>query len=129
MQGSEHRVAVVVDPDYAARVIELSRGCHVWIVRSEANDVVVGSIRQDDGGYSLEAGVTDFIGDETPEASFLSILSAVEEHHGEYSHDPPLSVIEVIGMESSAAVRDELELYGFRDIEPSSNGFIARRRP
>jgi hypothetical protein len=120
-------VAIVVDPNYAERIIELARECHVWLVRSTSNDAVVAALRQDGEAHSLDEGVTTFNPGETPQASFLSILSAVEEHHGEYSHDPPLSVIEAIGLEPSAAVREELDSYGFRDVEPSSNGFVARR--
>ena len=126
---TEHRVAIVVDPDYAERITELASECHTWLVRSAANDAVVASLRQDDQAFSFDAGVTTFNKAETPQASFLSILGTVEEHHGAYSHDPPLSVIEVIGLESSAAVRAELDVYGFCDIEQSTNGFIARRDP
>jgi hypothetical protein len=50
-------------------------------------------------------------------------------HHGDYSHDPPLSVIEVIGLEPTEAVRDELSSYGFGDIELSAEGFVVRRAP
>jgi hypothetical protein len=60
-------------------------------------------------------------------ASFLSILGTVEEHHGAYSHDPPLSVLQVVGIEPSAAAIEELAAYGFGRIEPSDDGFIARR--
>ena len=61
---------------------------------------------------------------ETPEASFISILEEVVIHHGEDSHDPPLSVIEVIGLPPTAAVRDELGAYGFNSIESSAEGFV-----
>lgn len=47
-------------------------------------------------------------------------------HHREYSHDPPLSVIEVIGLQPSTAVRDELATYGFNSIESFAGGFVGR---
>jgi hypothetical protein len=120
-------VAIVVDPNYAERVSELASECHTWLVRSASNDPVAASLWHDEPRHSLENGVTTFDPAETPEASFLSILGAVDEHHGEYSHDPPLSIIEVVGLEPTAAVRDELDSYGFRHVEPSENGFVARR--
>ena len=94
-----HRVAVVVDPDYGQRVQELSRQRHVWIVRSPVNDPAVES----------------------------AIRAVVEEHHGEYSHDPPLTAIEVIGTGASAMVREHLGAYGFLRIEPEAEGFTAFR--
>ena len=116
-----------MDPDYGERITGLASKCHTWVVRSDPNDAVFAALRQGDPTYSLEKGVTIFNRAETPEASFLSIIGTVEEHHSEYSHDPPLSVIEVIGLEPSAEVRDELDSYGFRNIEPSQDGFVARR--
>jgi hypothetical protein len=122
-------VAIVLDPNYAERIVELARQCHVWLVKSASNDPVVAVLWRDGGDYSLEEGVTTFSPKETPEASFISILDEVEVHHGDYSHDPPLSVIEVIGLEPTEAVRDELSSYGFGDIELSAEGFVVRRAP
>lgn len=127
--ANEHRVAIVVDPDFAEGIVELARSCHAWIIRSAANNPVAAALREDHPAYSLEEGVTTFGAAETPLASCLSILGTVEEHHGQYSHDPPLSVIEVIGLDPSAAVREELNAYGFEVIEPSECGFVARRDP
>ena len=127
MERSEHRVAIVVDPDYAERVLNLAGECHVWLVRSAANDRVVAALRESHPTHSLESGVTTFNPAGTPQASLVAILGTVEEHHGEYSHDPPVSVLEVIGAEPSAAVREELDAYGFHRVEPSEEGFRARR--
>jgi hypothetical protein len=129
VERTEHRVAIVLDPNYAERIVELARECHVWLVKSASNDPVVAVLWKDDRAYSLEEGVTTFSSAETPGASFISILETVEEHHGEYSHDPPLSVIEAIGLEPTVAVREELSSYGFSDIELSAEGFVARRAP
>jgi hypothetical protein len=127
VDATQHRVALVLDPGYAEQIIGLSCKCHTWVVRSAANDAVVADLRQDNPAYSFDAGVTSFNGAETPEASFVTILGVVEEHHGAYSREPPLSVIEVVGLEPSGAVRGELDAYGFAQIELSENGFVARR--
>jgi hypothetical protein len=52
---------------------------------------------------------------------------AVEEHHGEHSHDPPLSVIEVIGVSATDAIRGQLVADGFGQTEPDDQGFTAYR--
>jgi hypothetical protein len=124
---TEHRVAIVLDPDYGERVIALARECHVWLVHSALNDTAAATVWRDSSGYSLEEGITTFTPAETPQASFVVVLDLVEVHHGENEHDPPVSVLDVIGLEPSAAAIDELDAYGFRDIETSKNGFVARR--
>jgi hypothetical protein len=123
----QHRVAVVVDPDYGEAVRLLSRDRHVWIVRSSRNDEVVDSLRAGSNEHSLESGISTFAASGTPEESLLSILGTVEEHHGEQSHDPPLSVIEVIGISATDGIRGQLLADGFGQIEPDGEGFTAYR--
>jgi hypothetical protein len=127
VEPDEHRVAIVLDPFYGERAIQLARRRHVWLVRSDANEAVVARLRQDTHGYTLDGGVTIFDGEQSPEASFFEVLDAVDLHHGEHSHDPPLSVLEVIGLTLSGRVKDTLSDYGFRDTEPRAGGFVARR--
>jgi hypothetical protein len=129
MERADHRVAVVVDPTYGERVVGLAQECHVWLVRSGLNDEVAATLRKDADGYTLEDGLSTFNGAESPEASFLAILGTVELHHGEYSHDPALSVIQVIGLNVSEVVKDALADCGFRVVEPAPDGFVARREP
>ena len=123
----EHRVAVVVDPDYGKHVRDLSRDRHVWIVRSPVNDAVVEVVRAQAEEYSLDSGISTFAAGESPEASFLSILGAVEEHHGEHSHDPPLGVIQIIGVDLTPGIRAELAAYGFDQVESAHDEVVARR--
>jgi hypothetical protein len=105
-------VAIVLDPSYAERIIDRARDCHVWVVESALNDPVVAAVWKESREYSLEDGVTAFRASGTPEASFVSILESVVDHHGEYSHDPSLSVIEVVGFQPTIDVRHELVEYG-----------------
>ena len=131
VERTEHRVAIVLDPNYGERIIELARECHVWLVSSASNYAAAQALWQSDpdNSFSLDEGVTTFSPSETPQASFVAVLELVEDHHGEGSHDPPVSVLDVIGLEPSAAAIDELDLYEYRHIEPSKNGFVARRAP
>lgn len=125
--AGKHRVAVVVDPDYGERVTTLSKDRHVWIVRSPVNDAVVEVVRAGSEEHSLDSGITTFAAGDSPEESILSILGVVEEHHGEHSHDPPLGAIEIIGVEVTPAIRDELAAYGFDRVEPADEGVVAQR--
>jgi hypothetical protein len=59
----------------------------------------------------------------------VSIIDTIEEHHGEHSHDPPLTVVEVFGAKATERVRDEFAAPGFRRLEPSPSGFVAFRDP
>lgn len=128
VETADHVVAIVLDPDFGEGIGDLAGDRQVWVVGSEANDAAIAAIwRNDLRTRSPENGVTRFDGRETPEASFLGILSAVELHHGEYSHDPALAVLEVVGLEPSDPVRDALAMYGFGVVDPSANGFVARR--
>jgi hypothetical protein len=55
---AEHRVAIVVDPSYAERIVGLARECHVWVVRSALNDPVVAALREENSGFSFDSSVT-----------------------------------------------------------------------
>ena len=125
VNGDAHRVAIIVDPDYGARATDVASRCHTWIVISPTNRAVTAPRRAD--AFSLEAGFTDFEGAETPEDSLISVLAVVELHHGEYSHDPPVSVLEVIGTPPTRPILDELDGLGFDAVDLTAEGFVARR--
>jgi hypothetical protein len=63
------------------------------------------------------------------EEDCLSIIDTIDEHHGEYGHNPPLTVVEVFGAKATEKVRVELAAVGFRRLEPSPSGFVAFRDP
>ena len=129
MTRTPHRVVIVVDPAFGERLVDLVERMHVWVVRSPANEEVVQRLwAESDGKHVLESGATLFNpAGHSPEDSCLGILSTVEEHHGEYSHDPPLGVIEVFGAEASSPVRDELAELGFNEVDSRPAGFMASR--
>jgi hypothetical protein len=121
-----HRVAIVVAP--AFELEQLAGDRHVWALRVPEYERVAQerwSTTRDD---ELDSGITLFNGSGlSPEAELVEILATIEEHHGEYSHTPALSAIEVFGAHPTAQVRAELSAYGFDDISPSPRGFTARR--
>jgi hypothetical protein len=126
----EHRVAVVVDPALSRTVEQLARDLHAWAVRSPDTEGIARRIwrdQQPDSEDVLDAGLTLFNGESSPERSLLSILDTVELHHGEYSHDPPLAVIHVLGVHPTDAICNALAELGVTEITAADHGFIARR--
>ncbi|MGH8570695.1 MAG: hypothetical protein ACREXU_22495 [Gammaproteobacteria bacterium] len=68
-----------------------------------------------------------FNANESPERVCLAVLGDVDVHHGEYSHDPPWSVLEVFGASSTAELEAALRGYGVDRIEKTEAGFAAFR--
>ena len=123
-QGDRHGVAIVLDRKYGGRLQRLSDRVHVWAADTQANRA--GYQPPADREPNLEKGVTFFkIGDGTPEQALLEILSVVHEHHGPYSHIPPLSLIAVVGAALTPEVRHAFEERGFNRFNPGPGGFEA----
>jgi len=126
-----HRVAIVVDEDFALSLKELADRVHVWLVDTPANRSAARRLWAESGGaYSFERGVTTFKvrPSDTPEERAAGILAAIEEHHGEERHDPPCRRIEVFGARPEPAVRAEFGAYGYTEIVATSTGFVACKR-
>jgi hypothetical protein len=62
-----------------------------------------------------------------PDEEVIRMLDTIEEHHGEYSADPPYSILEFIGCPDSERLRSALAEFGFR-VEASSSGSIVAVR-
>lgn len=58
-----------------------------------------------------------------------SIIAVVEAHHGESSHDPPVSTIDVFGAGATEQLATDLRELGFSRLDASSDGFVAHREP
>ena len=123
-----HRVAVVVAPRFAVELHDISADRHVWALRVPEYERIAEDRWSTAKGDDLDSGITLFNGGGLdPEAEFVAILATVEEHHGEYSHAPPLSEIEVFGAQPTSEVLAELRLHGFDRVSRSERGFTARR--
>ncbi|MDY0357593.1 MAG: hypothetical protein RBR19_17055 [Sedimentisphaerales bacterium] len=125
MSENLYRVHVVVDPEYGERLRELPVDEPVWVVASEVNRLVVQAL------WRERADVTSFrfTPQAAPEDRLVSILSTVDLHHGEFSHDPPYSVLNIIGVEWSPAIQDEFDSFGLNRFEATAEGFVAMRTP
>jgi hypothetical protein len=128
-----HRVAIVVDPDFATRLEGIAGRVHVWIAATVSNRAAAKRYWESHptpiGAAALEAGVTTFDVDASQSADdwCSAILSTVEEHHGEYSHVPPVSELEIYGTTPTPTLRSALEEFGFAADREDANGFHASR--
>jgi hypothetical protein len=137
--SSPHRVAIVADRQFT-ELETLSRAMHVWICSSPFNKESAQRIWRAaqesesevtilDEGSDLESGVTTF--DVSPTANaeeiVIGILSTVDEHHSEYSHDPPWSILEVYGVHLTPGLKVALGEFGVTEYEARINGFTCRR--
>ncbi|MHA7634117.1 hypothetical protein [Corallococcus sp. M7] len=128
-----HKVGIVVEQGFGDRVAELARVFHVWVVESRENTPVIQGVWKsglvDAAADPLAVGVTSFaaIEGESPEAMCARIASAVDEHHGEFAHDPPWSEIEVLGVKLTSTLRQVFEELGATVCTPTPEGFVSRR--
>ncbi|MEA2136831.1 MAG: hypothetical protein QOC68_4741 [Solirubrobacteraceae bacterium] len=126
--NAAHRVAIVVAPTFAFELARAADDRHVWALRVPEYERVAEERRATARGDDLDSGITLFNGGGlSPEAELVEIFPTIEEHHGEYSHTPALSEIEVFGAHPTSEVRAELSTCGFDDISPSQRGFTAGR--
>jgi hypothetical protein len=128
MAGIEHAVALVADLSFGERVAPLSRRLHVWLRDSDENKAAAEMVWREFPEPSIERGVTTFKADPSasPEEAAAAILGTLELHHGEYSHDPPIRVLEIFGARPVSPLVEALDEIGFRVCENTPDGFIAR---
>ena len=124
-----YRVAIVVDREFGSQLAEFAQRLHVWICDSPTNRPAVEAVWRSRGDrtYDIESGASIFnCASETPlEDALINILGTVDEHHGEYSHDPPWSVIEVIGCGATARVRKAFADLGAQVADEQADRFDA----
>jgi hypothetical protein len=125
-----YTVGLVFDPQFGEDLEALASRMHVWVIDSPANREVAERIWATGARGSIERGVTTF-GEGAPgadrEAQCLGMLESVDLHHGEYSHDPPYSVLEVIGVKASPVLRKGLGEFGFQEFTDTPEGFRASK--
>ncbi len=133
MSMGPHKVGLVVERNFGQRIATLARLFHVWSIESPSNTPFIQQFW--DGGQkvsesdSLSSGITSFVADdkESPEEVCARIAGDVDEHHGEFAHDPPWSELEVFGVKLSTRLREVFTDIGATTFEPTQEGFICRR--
>lgn len=125
-----YSVALVLDPDFGSRLKDLSTRLHTWVVESPQNASVTHEVWNalPKGKNGIESGVTIFkpFG-KTREDWCIAVIDALDLHHNDHSHDPGYSVLEVIGVAASEAIRDEFSEFGFEFFRDTDDGFIAQK--
>jgi len=131
MSAVEHRVGIVTDPDFGERILPLAIRLHVWAVDSLANRAAAERLWTQQPRHDVERGATVFRFDaaEPPDQRVIRILNTVLEHHGEYSHDPPVSVLEIFGAPLTAGLQQALAGAGFTSIMVDGDAVLARVPP
>jgi hypothetical protein len=100
----------------------------VWVADTRANRIAGKSLskRTSVGSSHAKRGaITTFrvrMGD-PPSAWAINVLGDLDLHHGEYSHTPRYSALEVIGAEATSDLRDALREYGLTELESRDGGF------
>jgi hypothetical protein len=129
MSQVPYTVALVVDPNFGEQLVSLSARLHVWAIASPMNRASAETIWRNnaDQSQSIEFGITTFTVDlgDSPENWCKGILGAVDLHHGEYSHTPPVSALEVYGLSFSESLRSDFANFGFTAFQPTPYGFYA----
>ena len=127
---ARYTVAIVVDPDYGAQLAALAARVHAWVVETGPNRAAAEQIRRDSPGFSFESGVTLFRpSGQGPVQDVADIIGTVDTHHGESSHVPPVSVLEVYGADAQPELRTVFARYGFTHLVDFAGGFRAISRP
>jgi hypothetical protein len=128
MNSEPCRVHIIIDPLYGERLVKLPANEPVWVIDTEVNRPVIARLWAERKVSKHTDGITSFKASEekSPEDILVENLSTIDLHHGEYSHDPPYSVLNVIGVTCCLeTVREALNEYGFTKFEPTTEGFTA----
>jgi hypothetical protein len=128
MKEKPYMVHVIVDPAFGQRLREIPVGEPIWIADTEVNRPAYKMVETERNPESYLVGLTCFKVDakNSPEDWLISEIATIDLHHGEMSHAPPWSIINVIGAKWSNRIRDELAKFGFDKHEDTADGFKAR---
>jgi hypothetical protein len=127
-ERSEYTVGIVVDLSYGGRLQALVGTMPMWIIDSPVNRAAAESHWRTHPGETHTSGITTFRVDPklTPEEWCAEVLDVVLGHHGTYSHNPPVTVLEVIGARPVADLVALLADHGFVSVKSTGEGFQAR---
>jgi hypothetical protein len=128
MPNSPYKVSIIVDPEFGNRLQIVANETPVWIVDSPLNKSAAEDLWKSHRKQSYLDGVTTFHVEpnSTPEKWCANIIGTVDEHHGEYSHDPPYSIVEVIGVKLTTRLRHAFEECGLNEFVETTEGFEAK---
>jgi hypothetical protein len=114
---------------YGDRIRGLPADEPAWIVDTPDNHAVIQSIWREREGQNVLEGIASFPFDASAghEDWLIAELGVIDLHHGEFSHNPPYSILNVIGVQWSERIQRELNSLGFDKYEATSEGFTCMR--
>jgi hypothetical protein len=128
---SPHGVAIVVDADFGDRLPMLASRLHVWLIDTPMNKAAASAVWQSGPPMqSLEIGVTSFKAERSRSSDQIvaAMLETIDLHHGQYSHTPPWSFVEVYGAQPTPLLSAALAEFGFKNIARIAGGaFLGSR--
>lgn len=134
MNASPHRVGIVLDPEFGKQLSQLARQLHIWVVDSDTNgpairDFWANEPTSEETDDPIATGITSFaaIPGETREDTCVRLLDTVDDHHGDYAHDPPWSEIEIHGLTLTPRLESLFTDFGAEEFTSTASGFIVRR--
>jgi len=113
-------VAVVLAPSSKSELRAIPHGTPTWIASTPELQSTIALARR------LGLTVTELFPNGTSAWEWLSNhLDSVDQHHNEFSQDPPYSKLLVFGVKLSAAVEPLLSPFGFSSATAEAYGFSA----
>src|SRR5437867_8966550 len=97
MKLEKYAVAVVLDPDAGENIRVLAERFDLWVMPSPANSNIVRQMSESGQAASGKLTIWSRSFLPTSESDWQGVIDTVELHHGQYSHNPPVSAIEVFG--------------------------------
>lgn len=122
-----YKVHVIVDRAFGERLREIPVGEPAWIVDTDVNHEAYEAVGRERKSVNHLEGLSAFTVDsrKTPEDWLICEIATIDLHHGEWSHFPPWSVINVIGTSWSQRIQAELSGFGFEYHTDTAEGFLA----
>lgn len=124
-------VALVLDREFGDRLLPLARSMPVYVVSSPINAAAVEAAWSE--LFAMDGFLTDFgaTGFQAIEADADKVLAEqldfIEAVHGYEGRERSYTRLRVYGVARSPAVEAVLAEYGFFDLKPTDDGFVARR--
>ena len=122
---------MVVDPAFGERLASLPAGEPVWVIDTPINTPVAQQLWRERNDENHLTGITTFKpgSDLSSEDEAVALLDTIEDHHGEYSANPPYSLLEIIGCTDSERLRSALAEFHFHVEASSADSVVAVRAP
>ena len=124
-------IAIVLDPDFSTRLASLADRAAVWIVDSPGNRPAIESLwtARRTRGASYDVTVFRTIPGLTPEQHVEGVLQSLARDVEVNEPLAPVGSLEAYGVELTDGIRSTLGSHGYGQLDPTTDGFRARRGP